>query len=112
MTRTNFTRGVKLDAWMRAKGHCAVCTAKIRPGNGPHYDHVVPDALGGDATVENCQVLCRTCHDLKTRQDDVPRIAKAKRVHDNHINARSRRNRPFRKPPPGWNTWTRQWRET
>lgn len=68
---------------------------EIRPGNGPEYDHILPDALGGEPTLENCAVLCRTCHSAKTSKKDVPQIAKAKRVHRGHINARPKPARPF-----------------
>jgi hypothetical protein len=43
------------------------------------YDHVTAFALS------NCQVLCvlcRTCHDAKTTQRDIPTIVKAVRIAD------------------------------
>lgn len=47
------------------------------------YDHIIPDALGGDPALTNCQVLCLLCHAEKTRAD-VARISKAKRSWDRH----------------------------
>lgn len=49
-----------------------------------HFDHIIPDALGGDNSLTNCAVLCLPCHGAKTQKIDVPMIAKAKRVYDKH----------------------------
>lgn len=76
--RTEFSARVKAAAALRANGNCEECTRKLRTGDF-HFDHVIPDALGGEPTLENCAVLCRSCHGLKTTQADVPRIAKSKR---------------------------------
>lgn len=95
MGRSEFTRAVKAAAFLRANGHCECCTAKLSSGN-MEYDHRIPDALGGEATLENCVVLCRTCHRAKTTKQDVPAIAKAKRREALHIGAKS----PSRNPMP------------
>ncbi len=76
--RTEFSAKVKAAAAMRANGNCEECTRKLLTGDF-HYDHVIPDALGGEPTLENCAVLCRSCHGIKTAKADVPRIAKANR---------------------------------
>src|SRR3990167_11415951 len=76
--RQEFTAKIKAAAAMRANGHCENCTRKLMPGDF-HYDHEIPDGLGGNPTLENCRVLCRSCHKVKTTTADVPRIAKAKR---------------------------------
>ena len=83
--RREFSKQVRRDTFARCAGKCEGenCGAKLFPG-GIFYDHRIPDALGGGPTLENCQVLCRPCHDEKTRKEDVPRIAKAKRVSDLH----------------------------
>ena len=52
------------------------------------YDHIIPDALGGEPTLENCQVLCSTCDDTKTDTQDIPAIAKVKRIRAKHIGAK------------------------
>ena len=49
-----------------------------------HFDHIIPDAIGGDNSLTNCAVLCVPCHGTKTAKIDVPMIAKAKRVYDKH----------------------------
>ncbi len=103
--RREFPAKIKAAAFERCGGHCEQCTAPIR--YGAQYDHRVPDALGGEPTLTNCRVLCKTCHGLKTTQEDVPRIAKVKRVRGKHINANDKRG-GFRKPPDGYNAWTRR----
>ena len=45
--------------------------------------------MGGEPTLKNCEVLCLNCHGAKTTKQDVPRIAKAKRVERNHVGARA-----------------------
>ena len=76
--RTEFTAKIKAAAALRADGHCEGCSRRLMTGDF-HYDHEIPDGLGGDATLENCRVLCRSCHKIKTTTADVPRIAKSKR---------------------------------
>jgi 5-methylcytosine-specific restriction endonuclease McrA len=90
---------VKLAAFERAGGHCEKCTARLYAGKF-HYDHVLPDWLGGTPTLENCAVLCVACHGEKTTQEDRPRIDKAKRQRAKHLGVR--RPSSFRKLPPGY----------
>ena len=77
--RDEFPRKVKRQAFERAKGHCEMCTAKLYPGKF-EYDHRTPCDLRGLASLENCVVACTSCHKEKTRKDDVPRIAKGRRI--------------------------------
>lgn len=89
--RREFPKSVKLAAWQRSSGKCEECGAKLFPGKF-HYDHTVPDALGGEPTLDNCKVLCavdrQSCHSVKThgatrdtkRYSDVSIIAKTKRL--------------------------------
>lgn len=79
--RREFTKAIKRDAAARAQGRCENCSSRLAYGDY-HYDHVIADALGGEPTLDNCQVLCRTCHSLKTTERDVPLAAKAKRISD------------------------------
>jgi 5-methylcytosine-specific restriction endonuclease McrA len=76
--RREFSNAVKAAAALRANGHCEQCTRRLTAGDF-HYDHDIPDGLGGEPTLDNCRVLCRSCHSVKTAKHDVPRIAKAKR---------------------------------
>jgi 5-methylcytosine-specific restriction enzyme A len=86
MTRREFPAKIKVAAFKRAADRCEECSAPLMAGRF-HYDHIIPDGLGGEPTLENCAVLCRACHDPKTRERDVPQIAKAKRVERKHVGA-------------------------
>ena len=76
--RREFSNKVKANAALRANGQCEECGRRLLTGDW-HYDHSIPDALGGMATLENCKCLCRSCHGEKTAKADIPRIAKANR---------------------------------
>lgn len=86
--RREFSTKVKLSAWKRSGGRCEPgrvahmsevgCGRKLFIGD-INYDHVDPDGLTGEPTLENCAVLCRSCHSIKTTKVDVPNIARAKR---------------------------------
>lgn len=95
MSRTEFPKRIRVAAFERSEGRCEACTARIV--GTPQYDHILPDALGGEATLANCAVLCRTCHAVKTGTQDVPRIAKATRVREKNIGAR--------RPRQGFRGW-------
>lgn len=93
--RREFPPKIRKMAWELAKGCCAHCGCYIRTGNGPHYDHRVPDAVGGEPTIGNCQVLCRACHTLKTLIDDIPMIAKTLRILKRVAKAEAKNRRPM-----------------
>ena len=78
--RREFSKKVKAEAFVRAKGRCEKCNVKLM-GNA-EYDHIVPTAYGqyGPPTLANCQLLCQKCHRQKTSTRDVPAIAKADRI--------------------------------
>src|SRR5262245_20905755 len=77
MTRREFPAKVCALAFERANGRCEKCAARLVVGKF-QYDHVVADALGGEPTLENCQVLCSSCHGIKT-PIDTTKAAKVKR---------------------------------
>lgn len=83
MSRREFSKQVKRDAFLRANGHCenAACKGFLTLGKY-HYDHDIPDGLGGEPILENCVVLCIACHKDKTTTKDVPAISKTKRIQD------------------------------
>ena len=59
---------------------CEKCGIVLRAGN-IEYEHLVPDGLGGEPTLENCGVWCRSsCSRKKTSEQDIPRMAKADAV--------------------------------
>lgn len=83
--RREFSKKTKLAAFQRCNGICEAknCGVKLTPGKYT-YDHRVPDQLGGEPTLENCQVICSACDKAKTRQD-AGDIAKARRRNYQHI---------------------------
>lgn len=92
--RQEFTGKVKFAAWERSGGLCETCKAMLKPGR-IEYDHRVPCALGGDASLENCECICRECHAEKTAKQDVPAIARA---------VRQERAQAFIRKPSRWPT--------
>lgn len=95
MSRREFSKAVKRDAFLRANGFCEGngCGAKLTAGKFD-YDHDIPDGLGGEPTLDNCVVLCKPCHGVKTAKGDIPRIAKVKRISD--------REKGIKKPSSFW----------
>lgn len=100
-----FSSKVKVAAFQRCGGRCEACTAALRPG-GFQYDHRTPVAMGGASALDNCEVLCSSCHGAKTAGSDIPAIAKSNRVRRNHIGAKA----PSRNPLPGGRG--SQWKKT
>lgn len=93
MSRVEFSKKVRAEAFMRCGGNCEKCGARLKHGEA-EFDHRIPCALGGEATLENAQVLCRPCHrdpGAKTA-DDQRTISKAKRnyLKDNGLWPKSR----------------------
>jgi len=93
--RKEFTLATKRDARKRARGKCENCGATLTHGKvgfarREEHDHDNPDYFSKDNSLENCVVLCRTCHVEKTRKD-IADIAKSKR--------REERDMGFREPP-------------
>lgn len=82
MKRIEFSRKIKAQAFLRSGGSCETCGARLKTGEG-EYDHILPCALGGEATLDNCKLICRVCHKEKTHKD-VLGIRKADRVRDKH----------------------------
>ncbi len=98
--RTEFSKKTLREAYQRAGFLCE----GIKPDGTrcnfnllhrtKHFDHIIPDALGGDNSLTNCAVLCVPCHKAKTQKIDVPMIAKAKRNYDKHRGIRKQSRFP------------------
>lgn len=106
MARHEFPAKVRAAAFERADGRCerihpdgTRCVVKLQVGKF-RYDHVLPDWLGGEPTLENCACVCLGCDAPKTAADQT-RIAKTKRQHLKHIGARPRSRMPGSKAS-GW----------
>lgn len=85
--RREFPAKIRAAAFQRSGGDCENCTARLYPAKFT-YDHILPDWLGGEPMLGNCQVICSTCDKQKTHKEDQPRIAKTKRIRDKHIGAK------------------------
>lgn len=84
MKRREFSARTKQEAFERSKGLCERCTTKLFTGKF-RYNHRIPDGIGGEPTLQNCEVLCLNCDGPQTYTIDLPRIAKAKRIRKKHI---------------------------
>jgi 5-methylcytosine-specific restriction enzyme A len=90
MSRSEFTGKIKLERFLFCGGRCERCTARLYPGKY-RFDHDIPDGLGGEASFENCRVVCLACDTPKTARD-VRQIAKAKRQQRKHVAPERSRN--------------------
>lgn len=101
--RAEFSPRTKRQAWERSGGRCEAenCGRKIFPGDGPEYDHRIPDAAGGDNSLKNCQVLCAWCHSEKY-PGDRKTIAKVQSVTARHARAKGPKGpqSPWKPRPP------------
>lgn len=110
--RSEFKIGVRREALKRAATKCEAVGRDygLEPGQrcngdlsaGFDFDHIIADSIGGEATLENCAVVCKRCHGIKTRTVDTPRAAKTKRQADRALGIRKpsrmpgSRNSPFK----------------
>lgn len=103
MSRREFAKQTKREALSRSGGRCeatgpefgfddgARCQTDL--GSGVHFDHIWPASEGGDASLENCQALCPSCHRWKTSRRDAGVIAKIRRVRNKHTGVAKGRSR-------------------
>lgn len=106
MTRAEFSKATRLAAWQACGGRCQSCTAKLFTGN-IEYHHDTECTFGGNADLQNCVVLCRTCHSAITRSR-AKVIAKSNRVRARHLGIQqsrqsfpTNRDGPFKKRMDG-----------
>ena len=103
--RQNFPAKVQLAAYRRSLGpdgkpHCEVvwngerCNKLIL--GIPEYDHIKPDGLQGEPTLENCQCACGACHKIKTHTEDRPIMAAADRQLKSRAGIKPKGHRPLR----------------
>jgi 5-methylcytosine-specific restriction endonuclease McrA len=90
--RVEFSKATKRAAFDRAQGKCERCGALLMGKFHYQFDHDKPCAFNGDGTLENCRVLCRGCHDIKTTREDRPAIAKSNRIRDEAAHIRRTRS--------------------
>lgn len=90
--RQEFTARTKAQAFHRCGGHCEECGVKLGAGkSAPEYDHKLSCEEGGDNSLENCMVLCKACHGVKTHKVEAPAKAEGRRnLMKHHGQKRSR----------------------
>jgi 5-methylcytosine-specific restriction protein A len=93
MSRLEFTRKQRAEIWLRAKGCCEKCDARLKTGEGD-FDHRVAQGYGGENTVENGQLLCKVCHKAKTGKDKGI-TERVKRIRDKHNAVMPKKSRPM-----------------
>lgn len=103
--RAEFSAQTKRDAYERSGGICEChripwlkrpqgCGSRLGPGN-TFYEHINPDGIRPDASLENCAVLSKTCWREKTDRYDKPVIAKSNRARDRNRGIRPDIYRPL-----------------
>lgn len=86
--RAEFPKSVKETIWLRANGCCELCHQPFGQRR-PHYDHhPIAAALGGPGTADNGRALCPPCHRQVTKEEDLPRITKAKAIEEKRAGLR------------------------
>lgn len=112
MARSEFRVAVRRAAWARCGGRCEGCGRSL-DGVKFHYDHVIADGLGGQPVLSNCMVLCfEPCHRTKTAKNDVPKIAKVKRLQKRAAGIKKKttiRSQGFRKPAQKYSNAQGKW---
>lgn len=91
MARKEFSKAVKVAVIKRStvdgQVYCEACGCLTK--GRFEIDHIRPDGLLGEPTIENAKLLCRECHVEKTKTD-VASIAKAKRQEARHLGVRKK----------------------
>lgn len=84
--RMNTTRRARI--FQAANGICHLCGQQI-DGTRERWDadHVIPLEISGDDGDDNLRPAHERCHREKTSKEDVPTIAKCKRVAAKHSGA-------------------------
>lgn len=96
----------RLRIWEAHKGVCILCNRKIDGVRDEWIvEHVRALVLGGADSDENCAPAHESCRRVKDKVD-VASGAKAKRMKAKHL--RIKKPSAWRKPPPGYNYWTRR----
>ena len=62
-----FTDSQKLQVYARQGGVCVKCNEYFQIEQ-MEADHIIPWCEGGKTTIENCQMLCRTCNRKKSNK--------------------------------------------
>ncbi len=100
MPRLNFTAVTKRNAFDRSRGICECylvpwlsrpqgCGVKLVAG-AIFYEHIIPDNIRPDNSLNNCAALTKTCWRKKTDNYDRKIIAKSNHSRDRNRGIRAR----------------------
>jgi len=95
--RKRISTKARVAIFERHHGVCHLCSLKITVGQEWDVSHENPLELGGADDESNWLPAHRRCHREHTALNDIPAIAKAKRIYAKHIGAKP----PSRNPMPG-----------
>ena len=76
-----FSKQQKQQVCSLQNNQCACCGEDIDPDNTSSYegDHVILHSEGGKTEIDNCEVLCLSCHQVKTKMPEQYRKLRNKR---------------------------------
>ena len=93
--RKSLSTKTRVGIFQRHNGICDICHGKITVGDLWDVSHRIPLELGGADDETNWFPAHRKCHKETTYKEDIPKIAKAKRLEAKNTGAfRKRSNWP------------------
>ena len=96
--RTRLSPRQRLKLFEEHAGCCKLCGLKIVPGETWICEHGRPLGLSGTNEWDNLYPVHKRCADAKTWDEDLPRIAKAKRQKQAHLGIKGPR-KPIKSAP-------------
>jgi 5-methylcytosine-specific restriction enzyme A len=88
---------VRLRVFDRDRGHCDCCSRKIAAGEAWEADHLIAIINGGENRENNLRVLCKWCHDAKTKLD----VGEKASVYERRLSHTGIRRKSNSRPIPG-----------
>lgn len=100
MARTEFSRSIKVAVIKRAT-HLGRVVCEKCDGVAKRFqiDHVIADAHGGNAVIENAMLICEPCYSVKNPRDTMI-AAKIKRQEAKHLGVKAKSSFPDRPKAP------------
>lgn len=94
--RREFSKATKVAVIKRSTVdgvvYCESCKAQAKRWQ---IDHVNPDGMGGEPTIENAELICEPCYSIKNPKDTRD-IARAKRREARDLGVRNTARQPIR----------------
>ena len=93
--RKPLTPAERLKLYEENKGLCGICGLKIYAGEKWIDEHMKALGLGGSNDKGNRKPVHLRCAEVKTREEDMPRINKAKAQKKAHLGIKRESTRPM-----------------